>query len=43
MKKAPQWLVYYSLTETKKKYMRDVTVVDPGWLKEFASSVYNVY
>jgi ATP-dependent RNA helicase DHX37/DHR1 len=31
----PEWVAYQEIFETKKLYMRGVTVVDPAWLATF--------
>lgn len=36
----PPWVIYHELVLTTKEYMREVTVIDPKWLVEFASSFY---
>uniref|UniRef100_A0A3Q4A9W4 RNA helicase n=1 Tax=Mola mola TaxID=94237 RepID=A0A3Q4A9W4_MOLML len=38
----PEWLVYHELVLTTKEYMREVTVIDPRWLVEFAPAFYRV-
>jgi ATP-dependent RNA helicase DHX8/PRP22 len=38
--KSPQWVVYHTLVVTSKEYMREITVVDPNWLTEYAPSFY---
>uniref|UniRef100_A0A1I7ZGT4 RNA helicase n=1 Tax=Steinernema glaseri TaxID=37863 RepID=A0A1I7ZGT4_9BILA len=38
----PEWVVYHELVMTTKEYMRQVTLVDPKWLVEFAPSFYKM-
>ncbi|KAK9725476.1 hypothetical protein RND81_05G146300 [Saponaria officinalis] len=38
----PQWVVYHELVMTTKEYMREVTVIDPKWLVEFAPRFFKV-
>lgn len=33
-------VVYRKVVETKKAFMREVTPVEPQWIKEFAPSTY---
>ncbi|XP_026406840.1 probable pre-mRNA-splicing factor ATP-dependent RNA helicase DEAH5 [Papaver somniferum] len=32
----PNWVIYHELVMTTKEYMREITVIDPKWLIEFA-------
>ncbi|RZC54329.1 hypothetical protein C5167_013199 [Papaver somniferum] len=32
----PSWVIYHELVMTTKEYMREITVIDPKWLIEFA-------
>ena len=34
--KNPDWLIYHELVLTTKEYMRNVMLLDPKWLLEFA-------
>ncbi|CAD5232198.1 unnamed protein product [Bursaphelenchus xylophilus] len=36
----PEWVVYHELVMTTKEYMREVTLIDPRWLIEFAPSFF---
>ena len=36
----PEWVVYHELVQTTKEYMREVTVIDPKWLVEFAPAFF---
>ncbi|POW13147.1 hypothetical protein PSHT_07847 [Puccinia striiformis] len=36
------YVVYHEITETKKKLMRDLTVIDSDWLTELAGHYYQV-
>ncbi|KAI1729690.1 oligonucleotide/oligosaccharide-binding (OB)-fold domain-containing protein [Ditylenchus destructor] len=38
----PEWVVYHELVMTTKEYMRQVTVIDPKWLIEFAPSFFKM-
>ncbi|XP_058477789.1 ATP-dependent RNA helicase DHX8-like [Solea solea] len=38
----PEWLVYHELVLTTKEYMREVTIIDPRWLVEFAPAFFRV-
>ncbi len=33
---APAWVIYHEVVETGKKYMREVTSIEPMWLAEEA-------
>jgi hypothetical protein len=34
--KQPEWVVFHEVVHTTKKYMRDITVIDPAWLTDVA-------
>ncbi|CAD5222845.1 unnamed protein product [Bursaphelenchus okinawaensis] len=36
----PEWVCYHELVMTTKEYMREVTLIDPKWLIEFAPSFF---
>ncbi|BFZ19516.1 hypothetical protein BsWGS_22555 [Bradybaena similaris] len=36
----PLWVVFNEVVQTNKDYMRDVTVIEPGWLCELAPHFY---
>nr|KAG5708056.1 hypothetical protein BaRGS_025194 [Batillaria attramentaria] len=36
----PQWLVFNEVVHTAKEYMRDVTTIEPEWLRELAPHFY---
>ena len=36
----PEWVVYHELVQTTKEYMREVTVIDPKRLVEFAPAFF---
>lgn len=36
----PQWVVFNEVIQTKKEYMRDITVINPEWLRELAPHFY---
>eukprot|EP01052_Picozoa_sp_SAG31_P034848 SAG31_NODE_4126_length_3560_cov_2.073678_6_plen_110_part_00 len=36
------FVIYSEMVETTKKYIRDVTVVEPEWLREYAPSGHYV-
>ncbi|XP_052062494.1 probable ATP-dependent RNA helicase DHX35 isoform X1 [Mytilus californianus] len=36
----PQWVVFNEVIQTKKEYMRDITVIKPEWLRELAPHFY---
>lgn len=38
----PSWVIYHELVLTTKEYMREVTVIQPKWLVEFAPSFYKL-
>ncbi|TKR87876.1 hypothetical protein L596_012209 [Steinernema carpocapsae] len=38
----PEWVIYNELVMTTKEYMRDVTLIDPKWLVEFAPSFFKM-
>lgn len=38
----PDWVMYHELVMTTKEYMREVTVIDPKWLVEFAPRFFKV-
>uniref|UniRef100_A0A914DSG3 RNA helicase n=1 Tax=Acrobeloides nanus TaxID=290746 RepID=A0A914DSG3_9BILA len=38
----PEWVVYHELVMTTKEYMREVTVIDPKWLIEYAPSFFKL-
>ncbi|KAI3658087.1 hypothetical protein MP638_002371 [Amoeboaphelidium occidentale] len=38
----PEWVVYHELVMTSREFMREVTVVDPKWLKEVAPTFFKV-
>ncbi|KAK0414294.1 hypothetical protein QR680_007254 [Steinernema hermaphroditum] len=38
----PEWVIYHELVMTTKEYMRQVTLVDPKWLVEYAPSFYKM-
>jgi ATP-dependent RNA helicase DDX35 len=37
---APAWVVYHDVQETTKRYMREVTEIQPSWLHEIAPHYY---
>jgi ATP-dependent RNA helicase DHX8/PRP22 len=38
--KNPEWVLYHELIMTTKEYMRNVCVIDPRWLYQFAPNYY---
>ena len=38
----PEWVIYHELVQTTKEYMREVTVIDPSWLVEFAPKFFKM-
>ncbi|KAI6197168.1 hypothetical protein M3Y94_01192300 [Aphelenchoides besseyi] len=38
----PEWVVYNDLVMTTKEYMRNVTLIEPRWLTEYAPRFYKV-
>ncbi|KAF3451388.1 hypothetical protein FNV43_RR07483 [Rhamnella rubrinervis] len=36
----PKWVIYHSLVSTDRRYMRNVTSVEPSWLREAAPHYY---
>ncbi|CAI8014753.1 Probable ATP-dependent RNA helicase DHX35 [Geodia barretti] len=38
--RSPPWVVFNEVIQTSKQYMRDVTVIKPGWLYELAPHFY---
>ncbi|XP_074646855.1 putative ATP-dependent RNA helicase DHX35 isoform X2 [Tubulanus polymorphus] len=38
--KPPEWIVFNEVVQTKKDFMRDVTVIEPEWLYELAPHYY---
>ncbi|KAJ2657678.1 DEAH-box ATP-dependent RNA helicase prp22 [Coemansia sp. RSA 1200] len=40
--KNPEWVIYYELVVTSKKYMHNITVVEPRWLVEVAPTFFKV-
>ncbi|GIX81510.1 probable ATP-dependent RNA helicase DHX35 [Caerostris darwini] len=38
--KQPKWVVFNEVLHTTKEYMRDITVIEPKWLYEFAPHYY---
>lgn len=36
----PEWLIYHEITLTTREYMREVTVIEPKWLVEFAPAFF---
>eukprot|EP00002_Diphylleia_rotans_P022935 TRINITY_DN4502_c0_g1_i1.p1 TRINITY_DN4502_c0_g1~~TRINITY_DN4502_c0_g1_i1.p1 ORF type:complete len:1132 (+),score=246.53 TRINITY_DN4502_c0_g1_i1:49-3444(+) len=40
--KNPEWVIYHELVMTTKEYMREVTVIDPKWLVDFAPNFFKV-
>jgi ATP-dependent RNA helicase DHX8/PRP22 len=36
----PEWVIYHELVQTTKEYMREVTVIEPAWLVEFAPKFF---
>ncbi|KAK4306482.1 hypothetical protein Pmani_021694 [Petrolisthes manimaculis] len=36
----PQWVLYHEVLHTSRVLMRDLTVIDPGWLLELAPHFY---
>jgi ATP-dependent RNA helicase DHX8/PRP22 len=38
----PEWLIYHSITATTREYMREVTMIDPKWLTEFAPNFFRM-
>ncbi|KAJ3145964.1 ATPdependent RNA helicase [Geranomyces michiganensis] len=41
-KRAPEWVVFHEVVETTKPFMRDLTVIEPGWLTEIAPHFYEM-
>jgi ATP-dependent RNA helicase DHX8/PRP22 len=40
--KNPEWVIYQELVLTTKEYMREVLMIEPKWLVEFAPKFYRV-
>jgi ATP-dependent RNA helicase DHX8/PRP22 len=40
--KNPEWVIYHELVLTTKEYMREVLMIEPKWLVEFAPKFYRV-
>jgi ATP-dependent RNA helicase DHX8/PRP22 len=40
--KNPEWVIYQELVLTTKEYMREVIMIEPKWLVEFAPKFYRV-
>lgn len=38
----PEWVIYHELVQTTKEYMREITVIDPAWLVEFAPKFFKM-
>lgn len=38
----PEWVIYHELVQTSKEYMREVTVIEPAWLVEFAPKFFKM-
>ncbi|GAA0186427.1 RNA helicase [Lithospermum erythrorhizon] len=36
----PKWVVYHSIVNTERRYMRNVITIDPSWLTEAAPQFY---
>lgn len=36
----PQWVVFNEVVQTTKDFMRDITVINPDWLRELAPDFY---
>jgi ATP-dependent RNA helicase DHX8/PRP22 len=36
----PEWVVYHTIVQTSKEYMREVTAIDPKWLVELAPKFF---
>ncbi|KAH9818733.1 P-loop containing nucleoside triphosphate hydrolase protein [Melampsora americana] len=36
------WVIFHELMETKKRFIRDLTVIEPDWLPELAGHYYQV-
>ncbi|EDV25961.1 uncharacterized protein TRIADDRAFT_24419, partial [Trichoplax adhaerens] len=36
----PKWVIFHEVLQTKKDYMRDITVIEPSWLYELAPHYY---
>lgn len=34
--KQPEWVVFHEVVHTTKKFMREITVIEPEWLTELA-------
>ncbi|KAI9105731.1 P-loop containing nucleoside triphosphate hydrolase protein [Phlyctochytrium arcticum] len=41
-RRSPSWVIYHEVVETTKKFMRDLTVVEPEWLTEMAPHFYEL-
>lgn len=38
----PEWVIYHEITQTTREYMREVTMIDPKWLVEFAPAFFRM-
>jgi ATP-dependent RNA helicase DHX8/PRP22 len=38
----PEWVIYHELVQTTKEYMREITVIEPAWLVEFAPKFFKM-
>ncbi|EGG00219.1 uncharacterized protein MELLADRAFT_75787 [Melampsora larici-populina 98AG31] len=36
------WVIFHEVMETKKRFIRDLTVIEPDWLTELAGHYYQV-
>lgn len=35
-------VIFHEVVETKKRFMRDLTVIDKDWLVEFSNGFYHI-
>ncbi len=40
--RTPDWIIYHEVVQTTKIYMREITVIESGWLQEIAPHFYDV-
>jgi ATP-dependent RNA helicase DHX8/PRP22 len=38
----PEWVIYHELVQTSKEYMREITVIEPAWLVEYAPKFFKL-
>ena len=38
----PEWVIYHELVQTTKEYMREITVIEPAWLVEYAPKFFKM-